>query len=126
MNETIIVPQKVGVMSFLFGLFFSINVHAMDAGSNNNQCEKYQSSERHISAISAVAAYRGDQFQKLCASSVYFIEAMLSQRVTPEGEIIPHVRVQLVTSEYVCMYMVRTQDKAITDSRCYSNWSKQL
>lgn len=104
----------LAAMIFLFsGLAF--------AGSD--KCVKYNSSERYTAAIRAVADYTMYDFKELCTlDSVWDVEAQPSRVVLRNGDVIPHVAVQLHREYDSCLYMVRDSDLAITSARCYSGW----
>lgn len=86
-------------------------------------CSFYASNARYTSAIQAVADHQNYTITEFCnLPHVQQIEAQPSQVITREGDVIPHVRVQLHSAEYSCLFMVRDADKVITSSRCYSTF----
>lgn len=88
-----------------------------------SHCEKYSHKTRYIEAIRAVAQHENMAYEELCAlPKVLDIEAQPSRVVTVQGEVIPHVQVQLHMAQQSCLYMVRDADLAITSNRCYSGW----
>lgn len=101
-------------------LFFAaISANALP----QDKCERYAETPRYINAIKAVASHTMRDMKELCTlPSIWDIEAQPDRRITREGEIVPHVRVQLHREYDSCLYMVRDYDKAITEARCYSGY----
>lgn len=88
-----------------------------------SNCDKWSHRPQYIEAIKAVAQAEKYDFAELCSHpEILDIEAQPSHTVTREGEVIPHVQVQLHMSTKSCLYMVRNSDLAITSNRCYSGW----
>ena len=89
-----------------------------------NHCDDYTAREpKYLEAIRAVAAWTERSFEELCnLPGVLDIEAQPSRVITREGEVIPHVTVQLHRDYDSCLYKVRNSDKVITSSRCYSGF----
>lgn len=88
-----------------------------------NNCNKWAHKPLYIEAIKKVATQEGFSFEELCnLPKILDIEAQPSHTVTREGDVIPHVRIQLHMSYESCLYMVRDADKVITSQRCYSGW----
>lgn len=86
-------------------------------------CAKYSHNERYTAAIKAVANLEQFSFEELCTlPKILDIEAQPSRVITPQGDVIPHVQLQLHMSYQSCLYMVRDADKVVTSSRCYSGW----
>ncbi|MFN3696290.1 MAG: hypothetical protein ACK4VO_02520 [Pseudobdellovibrio sp.] len=89
--------------------------------TNLNHCNIYSNKERYLKAISAVAATYNLDLNQICTSEKYLaIEAQPSRKYTREGELIPHVRVQLHMYSSSCLYMVKDADLTITEMKCYS------
>lgn len=88
-----------------------------------NNCDKWSHRPQYMEAIKAVAQAEKYAFAELCASTeILDIEAQPSHIVTREGEVIPHVQIQLHMNYKSCLYMVRNTDLEITSHRCYSGW----
>ncbi len=88
-----------------------------------NLCTRYENRPLYLAAIQAVAQTEKMTFEGLCSNAeILDIEAQPSHTVTREGEVIPHVQLQLHMNYRSCLYMVRNADKVITSSRCYSGW----
>lgn len=88
-----------------------------------SMCDMWVGKERYLSALKAVAAHQNYSLEQLCTlPHVMAVEVQPSRVITPKGEVIPHVRVELHSSEYSCMYMVRDADLEITSGRCYSTF----
>jgi hypothetical protein len=105
-----------------FILVFLMASFGMTAMAQNN-CDKWSHRPQYIEAIKAVAQAENYDFAELCtAPGILDIEAQPSHTVTREGEVIPHVQVQLHMNYKSCLYMVRNADLAITSHRCYSGW----
>lgn len=93
------------------------------AFAEGDLCTKWSHSDRYTAAIKAVAAQEDFSFEELCTlPKILDIEAQPSRVITPKGDVIPHVRIQLHMAYESCLYMVRDSDKVITSSRCYSGW----
>ena len=89
--------------------------------SDINHCNAYSDKERYLKAIAAVAATYNLDLNEICSSEKYLaIEAQPSRKYTREGELIPHVRVQLHMYSSSCLYMVKDADLSITEVKCYS------
>ncbi|WP_413560437.1 hypothetical protein [Bdellovibrio sp. HCB209] len=92
------------------------------AFAGTNMCATYKS-PRMLNALNTVAAREDMSFDELCnLPKVLGVEAMPSQIVNVNGDVIPYTRVQLHMSETSCLYMVRDADQVITEARCYSAW----
>jgi len=88
-----------------------------------NNCDKWSHRPHYIEAIKAVAQAEKYEFTELCSlPEILDIEAQPSHTVTREGEVIPHVQIQLHMNTKSCLYMVRSADLSITSQRCYSGW----
>jgi hypothetical protein len=88
-----------------------------------NNCDKWSSKSRYITAIKTVAAAEKYQFAELCTEpKILDIEVQPSHIVTPQGDVIPHTQVQLHMAYQSCLYMVRDSDQVITSGHCYSGW----
>ncbi|WP_413586784.1 hypothetical protein [Bdellovibrio sp. HCB274] len=99
-----------------------MSVVSSSAFAGTNMCATYKS-QRMLNAINTVAAREEMSFDELCnLPKVLGVEAMPSQIVNTNGEVIPYTRVQLHMSETSCLYMVRDADQVITEARCYSAW----
>lgn len=86
-------------------------------------CEKYNNFPRYKKAIETVAADNKMSFEELCTHPRYLdVEAQPSRVILRDGEVIPHVRVQLHGEYDSCLFMVRDSDQVITSRRCYSGW----
>ncbi|UOF02542.1 hypothetical protein [Bdellovibrio reynosensis] len=86
-------------------------------------CSKYEHKERFMKALNTVATHQKYALSEMCSlAHVQDVEVQPSQVITPKGDVIPHVRVHLHSSEYSCLYMVRDADQVITSSRCYSTF----
>ncbi|WP_374029968.1 hypothetical protein [Bdellovibrio bacteriovorus] len=93
------------------------------AFAQQDNCQKYATKDRYMTAIKTVAAHVEYSIDELCTlPKVLDIEAQPSRVITPKGDVIPHVRVQLHMAYESCLYMVRDADQVITSSRCYSGW----
>lgn len=100
-------------------LFGSSAAFAADASVNH--CTRYENRPQYLAAINAVAAFNKVSNEELCANTrILEIEAQPTHTVTVEGEVIPHVQLQLHFDYSSCLYMVRISDNAITSKRCYS------
>ena len=94
---------------------------AFATGSAIDHCSRYENRPQYQAAIKAVAAYNKFSTEELCAHSrILEIEAQPTHTVTVEGEVIPHVQLQLHFDYSSCLYMVRISDNVITSNRCYS------
>ncbi|QDK44715.1 hypothetical protein DOM22_05830 [Bdellovibrio sp. ZAP7] len=92
------------------------------AFAGTNMCATFKS-DRMLKALHTVAAREKVTFEEMCnLPKVLGVEAMPSQIVNINGDVIPYTRVQLHMSETSCLYMVRDADQAITEARCYSAW----
>jgi hypothetical protein len=90
--------------------------------AGTNMCTTFKS-DRMLKALHTVAAREKVTFEEMCnLPKVLGVEAMPSQIVNINGDVIPYTRVQLHMSESSCLYMVRDADQAITEARCYSAW----
>jgi len=109
-------------MRFVISVLILISSASASAFAQNN-CEKWASKDRYTSAIKAVAKLEKMAFADLCVlPKVLDIEVSPTHIVTPQGDVIPHTRVQLHMSYESCLYMVRDSDKVITSNNCYSGW----
>lgn len=92
------------------------------AFAGTNMCATY-TKDRMLNAIHTVAAREEMKFEELCnLPKLLAVEAMPSQIVNINGDVIPYTRVQLHMAETSCLYMVRDADQVITEARCYSAW----
>ncbi len=86
-----------------------------------NHCEAYTHNERYASAIKSISTELNLSTADLCSNkNLLSIYATPSRIVTPQGEVIPHTRVELVFAYTVCQYMVNGTNKEITSEKCYS------
>lgn len=94
---------------------------AFAADSAVNHCARYENRPQYLAAIKAVAAFNNVSNEELCANTrILEIEAQPTHIVTVEGEVIPHVQLQLHFDYSSCLFMVRIADNVITSNRCYS------
>ena len=94
---------------------------SQNAMSQNNHCLVYENNPRYLKAITTVAQTYNMSLNDICTSEKYLaIEAQPSRKYTREGEIIPHVRVQLHMYSSSCLYMVKDSDQSLTEVKCYS------
>ncbi len=110
----------VAVSAFLF----LVQPASAQPTAGTNHCTEYETREpRYIAAIRAVADYAMYGFEEMCTlPTIWDIEAQPDRVVTREGDVIPHITVQLHREFDSCLYKVRDSDKAITSSRCYSGF----
>lgn len=88
-----------------------------------NHCEAYAGRPRYLNAIETVAKAYDLNLEGLCTSEKFIgIEAQPSRKISYEGEVIPHINVQLHRSYDSCFYFVRDRDLTITDQGCYSGF----
>lgn len=93
------------------------------AFAQNNKCDRYAGNVRFTKAIETVAQNLDLSFVELCnLPKIMDIEAQPSRLISREGEIIPHVRVQLHMSYESCLYMVKDSDQTISKQYCYSGF----
>lgn len=86
-----------------------------------DHCSRYENRPQYQAAIKAVAAYNKVSEAELCSNArILEIEAQPTHTVTVEGEVIPHVQLQLHFDYSSCLFMVRISDNSITSNRCYS------
>ncbi|MFA5583585.1 MAG: hypothetical protein WDA09_05160 [Bacteriovoracaceae bacterium] len=86
-------------------------------------CTRYENNTRYFTAIETVADYLGYELNQLCNHPSFLdIEVQPSRVITRNGEVQPHVKVQFHKNYESCYYKVRDEDKAITESRCYSTY----
>nr|WP_295901125.1 hypothetical protein [uncultured Bdellovibrio sp.] len=96
---------------------------ASSAFAAKDNCQKYFAYDRYMQAIKTVAQHTQYGLEEMCTlPTIWDIEAQPSRVITPKGDVIPHVRVQLHREYDSCLYMVRDADQVITSSRCYSGW----
>lgn len=87
------------------------------------KCDRYQNNARYMKAIETVAASLDFKLEELChLEKVMDIEAQPTHITTLEGEVIPHVRVQLHMAYESCLYLVRDSDQFISKNYCYSGF----
>ncbi|MFV8249989.1 hypothetical protein [Bdellovibrio bacteriovorus] len=104
-------------------LLATLTLLASSAAFAGNLCTKWEHSDRYTAAIKVVAAQEDFSYDELCTfARILDIEAQPSRVITPKGDVIPHVRIQLHMAYESCLYMVRDADKVITSQRCYSGW----
>lgn len=104
---------------FIFASIFSFSL-AVQAAS---LCEAYATKPRFYKALETVAAYQDMTMDEFChRPNVLSIEVQPNRIITREGEIVPHVRVELHSSSYSCSFLVRDADLAVTGSHCYSTF----
>lgn len=88
-----------------------------------NLCSRYDHRPEYLTAIKAVAQYENVSFEHVCTdANILDIEAQPSHIVTPQGDVIPHVQIQLHRSYSSCLYMVNDVNHTITSRNCYSGW----
>ncbi len=86
-------------------------------------CSRYEARPRYTKALQVVANFMNLEFQELCRlEDVLDIEVQPSRIVTREGEVIPHVQVQLHRAYTSCIFMVNDEDGSISNHRCYSGF----
>lgn len=86
-----------------------------------NHCAPYNHNDRYASAIKSISNKLNLSTLELCSNrNLLSIYATPSRIVTPQGEVIPHTRVELVFAYTVCQYMVNDTNKEITSEKCYS------
>lgn len=106
------------LLNFAVLAFAAISTHAQ---TSTNHCAVYVGKERYLKAIEIVAKNHNMTLDQLCQAQKYLgIEAQPSRKITREGEVIPHVAVQLHMYSSSCLYMIRDSDLSLTDGRCYS------
>ena len=107
-------------MKLLFALVTLLSASSTFAA---NLCSRYEKRPEYIQAIKAVAEYEKYTFEQVCNSpNILDIEAQPSHIVTPNGDVIPHVQIQLHSSYSSCNYMVNDVNHTITSRNCYSGW----
>lgn len=102
-----------------FVLLLSVSVSAA------NHCGAYQTKgqERYIRAIEKVASLYDTTAQNLCSSSRFLaIEAQPTRKMDRDGNIIPHVSVQLHGEFDTCKYVIRDADLFLAEQKCYSGF----
>jgi hypothetical protein len=105
-------------MKFIICFLFMIPlVNAADL------CTRYEAKPRYTKALHVVANFMSLEFQDLCSlNDVLDIEVQPSRIVTRDGDIIPHVQVQLHRAYSSCLFMVNDGELSITEHRCYSGF----
>jgi hypothetical protein len=99
----------------------AITLFGSSAALAVDHCSRYENRPSYLAAIKAVATFNKFTNEELCANArILEIEAQPSHTVTVEGEVIPHVQLQLHFDYSSCLYMVRISDNVITSNRCYS------
>lgn len=102
-------------LTILTASLIGLTAQAQDICSSVSQSAKFQK------AVEAVAQAYDMTLAQLCSSERFLgVEAQPSRVISREGEVIPHVRVQLHGFSSSCLYMVRDSDLSITSSKCYS------
>lgn len=105
-------------------IVFTVHSASAQPLSGTNHCAEYETREpRYLEAIRAVAAHAMYGFEEMCTlPTIWDIEAQPDRVVTRDGDVIPHITVQLHREFDSCLYKVRDADKVITSSRCYSGF----
>lgn len=86
-------------------------------------CSRWRSNARYDKALTTLANHMNYSMEEMCnLPQVLDIEVQPSRVINPEGEVIPHVRIELHRAYDSCFYMIRDLDQVITSSRCYSTF----
>ena len=89
----------------------------------NDLCSRYEAKPRYTKALHVVAEFMNLGFQELCnLSDVLDIEAQPSRIVTRNGDVIPHVQVQLHKAYSSCLFKVNDGEESVSEHRCYSGF----
>lgn len=104
-------------MFLVAALFLSSTAFASD------MCGRWRSNARYDKALVTLANHMNYSMEEMCnLPQVLDIEVQPSRVIDREGEIIPHVRIELHRAYDSCFYMIRDVDQVITSSRCYSTF----
>lgn len=88
-----------------------------------DHCARYADSPRYLKAIQTVAKHQDRSFEEFCnRPGLLEIEAQPNRIITPNGDVIPHVRVELHFSYDSCSYLVNELNYTITKGQCYSGF----
>lgn len=100
---------------------FILTTSSFSYAASVNHCKAYENKERYLKAITVVAKNYDMTLQELCQSERFLgIEAQPSRKINREGDVIPHVSVQLHMYSSSCLFMIRDSDLSVTEGRCYS------
>lgn len=106
-------------MKFLIACLFALSTAAYGA----DLCSRYDNNTRYYKALTTVATYLGYKMEVLCQHPMFLdIEIQPNRVITRNGDIEPHVKVQLHKSYDSCYYLVRDVDQKVTEARCYNGY----
>lgn len=86
-------------------------------------CTRYENNARYLKGIEVLAEFQNYSRDEFCQlPQVLDLEIQPSRKITREGEVIPHLRIQQHYAESSCLYMISEVDWSVSEKRCYSGF----